>query len=109
MLGNLKNDALEDIAEQYIHAFMGAMKKQVSRGAHVNTLQHLAGFLREDLSQEDRTLINDQIQAYLREEVPLVVPMTLLRGALRKVHLPYVQAQRYLTPYPDALGLRNRV
>ena len=109
MLADLKSGSLEAIAEEYIDGVMLAMKKQVSRGAHVNTLQHLTGFLREDLSQEDRTHINDQIQAYLREEVPLVVPMTLLRGALRKVHLPYVNAQRYLTPYPDALGLRNRV
>lgn len=109
LLADLKSGSLEAIAEEYIDGVMLAMKKQVSRGAHVNTLQHLTGFLREDLSQEDRTHINDQIQAYLREEVPLVVPMTLLRGALRKVHLPYVNAQRYLTPYPDALGLRNRV
>jgi len=109
MLANLKARPLEEIANDYIHAVMEAMKKQVSRGAHVNTLQHMAGFLREGLSQEDRTLINEQIDAYLREDVPLIVPMTLLRGALRKVDQPYLQAQRYLNPYPDSLGLRNRV
>lgn len=109
MLANLKARPLEEIANDYIHAVMDAMKKQVSRGAHVNTLQHMAGFLREGLSQEDRTLINEQIDAYLREDVPLIVPMTLLRGALRKVDQPYLQAQRYLNPYPDSLGLRNRV
>ncbi|MZR62258.1 DUF523 and DUF1722 domain-containing protein [Alcanivorax sp. DP30] len=109
MLGNLKARPLQDIADDYIHAVMEAMKKQVSRGAHVNTLQHLAGFLRDGLSQEDRSLISEQIDAYLREDVPLVVPMTLLRGALRKVDQPYLQAQRYLSPYPDSLGLRNRV
>ncbi|MGB1464743.1 MAG: YbgA family protein [Alcanivorax nanhaiticus] len=109
LLSNLKARPLDAIADDYIHAVMAAMKKRVSRGAHVNTLQHLAGFLREGLSQEDRSLINEQIDAYLREDVPLVVPMTLLRGALRKVDQPYVQAQRYLSPYPDSLGLRNRV
>lgn len=109
LLSNLKARPLESIADDYIHAVMAAMKKRVSRGAHVNTLQHLAGFLREGLSLEDRALINEQIDAYLREDVPLVVPMTLLRGALRKVDQPYVQAQRYLSPYPDSLGLRNRV
>ncbi|MGJ3257374.1 MAG: YbgA family protein [Alcanivorax sp.] len=109
LLSDLKSRPLEDIAEEYIHALMVAMKKRVSRGAHVNTLQHLAGFLREGLSVTDRALINEQIEAYLREEVPLIVPMTLLRGGMRKVPQPYLEKQGYLSPYPDDLGLRNRV
>ena len=109
MLANMKARPLEDIAGDYIHAVMVAMKKRVSRGAHVNTLQHLAGFLRKDLGEADLALINEQIDAYLREEVPLVVPMTLLRGALRKTDQPYLAQQCYLSPYPDPLGLRNRV
>lgn len=109
MLADLQARPLQDIAGDYIHAVMSAMKKRVSRGAHVNTLQHLAGFLRQDLGEDDRALINEQIDAYLREEVPLVVPMTLLRGALRKTDQPYLAQQRYLSPYPDPLGLRNRV
>ncbi len=109
LLSDLKSRPLEDIAEEYIQALMVAMKKRVSRGAHVNTLQHLAGFLREGLSDTDRALINEQIEAYLREEVPLIVPMTLLRGGMRKVPQPYLEKQGYLSPYPDDLGLRNRV
>lgn len=109
LLSDLKARPLDAIAEDYIHAFMAAMKKQVSRGAHVNTLQHLAGFLREELSDTDRALINEQIDAYLRGDVPLIVPMTLLRGGMRKVHQPYLEQQGYLSPYPDDLGLRNRV
>jgi uncharacterized protein YbgA (DUF1722 family) len=109
LLSDLKARPLEEIAEEYIHGLMAAMKKRVSRGAHVNTLQHLAGFLREGLSDTDRALINEQIEAYLREEVPLIVPMTLLRGGMRKVPQPYLEKQGYLSPYPDDLGLRNRV
>ena len=109
LLSDLKSRPLDAIADDYIHAFMAAMKQRVSRGAHVNTLQHLAGFLRHELSDTDRHLINEQIEAYRREEVPLIVPMTLLRGGLRKVQQPYLEKQGYLSPYPDALGLRNRV
>jgi len=109
LLSDLKARPLEEIAEEYIHGLMAAMKKRVSRGAHVNTLQHLAGFLREGLSDTDRALINEQIEAYLREEVPLIVPLTLLRGGMRKVPQPYPEKQGYLSPYPDDLGLRNRV
>ncbi|MDX1803140.1 MAG: DUF523 and DUF1722 domain-containing protein [Alcanivorax sp.] len=109
LLADLKSQPLDDIADQYIDEMMTAMKKPASRGDHVNALQHLAGFLRADLLQEDRQLLHEQIDAYGRGEVPLVVPMTLLRGGLRKTNQPYLSRQDYLRPYPDALGLRNRV
>ncbi len=109
MLADLKSRPLDDIADDYIAAFMPAMARRVSPGAHVNAMLHLAGFLRDHLDDEDRRLLHEQIEAYHRGDVPLVVPMTLLRGAQRKVAQPYLARQQYLNPYPDALGLRNRV
>ena len=51
----------------------------------------------------------EQIEAYHRGEIPLVVPMTLLRMAQRREPVDYLHTQQYLTPYPDELGLRNKV
>jgi len=45
----------------------------------------------------------------VRGEVPLIVPMTLLRMAQRREPVAYLAHQNYLTPYPDDLGLRNYV
>ncbi|MEC8880049.1 MAG: DUF523 and DUF1722 domain-containing protein [Pseudomonadota bacterium] len=109
LLADLKKRPLADIADDYIHAFMPAMAKRISPGAHVNTMLHLMGFLRDELGEQDRAAIHEQIDAYLRGEVPLVVPMTMLRAAQSKVEQPYLATQQYLRPYPDALGLRNRV
>lgn len=109
MLGDLKSEPLAQIADRYIHQFMTAMAKIVSRGSHVNALQHLMGYLRDALGDEDRKVLVEQIEAYHRGEVPLVVPMTLLRMAQRREPVDYLHTQQYLTPYPDELGLRNRV
>lgn len=109
LLSDLKARPLEEIADQYIAELMAALARRVAPGDHVNTMLHLIGYLRDGLSEPDRTLIHEQIEAYRRGEVPLVVPMTLLRGAQRKVRQPYLERQHYLSPYPDALGLRNRV
>jgi len=100
---------LEDIAERYIHQFMEAMSKKVSRGSHMNAMQHLMGYLRDSMGDEDRKVLMEQMEAYHRGEVPLVVPMTLLRMAQRREPVDYLHAQQYLTPYPDELGLRNNV
>ena len=109
MLGDLKSEPLEQIADRYIHQFMEAMTQRVSRGSHVNAMQHLLGFLKEGMSAEEKTVLLEQIEAYRRGEIPLVVPMTLLRLAQRKEPVDYLPSQKYLTPYPDELGLRNNV
>ncbi|WP_273426032.1 DUF523 and DUF1722 domain-containing protein [Marinobacter sp.] len=109
MLGDLKSEPLEDIADRYIHLFMEAMNRKVSRGSHMNAMQHLMGYLRDSMGDEDRKVMLEQMEAYRRGEVPLVVPMTLLRMAQRREPVDYLSAQHYLTPYPDELGLRNNV
>ena len=109
MLGDLKADALETIASRYIQAFTDAMTQKVSRGSHMNVMQHLMGYLRDAMGNEDRKVLVEQIEAYGRGEVPLVVPMTLLRMAQRREPVDYLRLQQYLSPYPDELGLRNKV
>ncbi|PAV25811.1 uncharacterized protein YbgA (DUF1722 family) [Tamilnaduibacter salinus] len=109
MIGDLKSAPLEDIADEYIREFMAAMSQKIKPGAHVNVMQHMMGFLRDALSDADRQMLMEQIEAYRREEVPLVVPMTLLRMAQRREPVDYLEKQQYLTPYPDELGLRNQV
>lgn len=109
LLGDLKSEPLDAIASRYIGAFMEAMTQRVSRGSHVNAMQHLLGYLREAMGEADRKVVLEQIDAYHRGEVPLVVPMTLLRMAQRREPVNYLATQRYLTPYPDELGLRNSV
>ena len=109
MLGDLKSEPLAAIADRYIHQFMEAMTQRVSRGSHVNAMQHLMGYLRDVLEDEERKVLLEQIDAYHRGEVPLVVPMTLLRMAQRREPIDYLTSQHYLSPYPDDLGLRNRI
>lgn len=109
LLADLKSEPIADIADKYIHSFMKAMTQQVSKGAHVNAMSHLLGYLKTDMSAADKTVLLEQIDAYHRGEVPLVVPMTLLRLAQRREPVDYLSTQKYLTPYPDELGLRNNV
>ena len=109
LLADLKSEPLEQVADRYIHRFMEAMSQRVSRGSHVNAMQHLLGYLKDSMSAEEKAVLLEQVEAYRRGEVPLVVPMTLLRLAQRKEPADYLTSQKYMTPYPDELGLRNNV
>ncbi len=109
LLSDLKSEPLENIADKYIHLFMEAMSQKVSRGSHMNAMMHLLGYLKDSMHAEDKKVLLEQMEAYQRGEVPLVVPMTLLRMAQRREPVDYLHVQKYLTPYPDELGLRNNV
>lgn len=42
-------------------------------------------------------------------QVPLIVPITLVRHYVRRLAVPYLAGQIYLDPHPRELTLRNHV
>jgi len=109
LLSNLKGVDLERVADAYEAEFMGALKRRVGRKRHVNALQHIQGYLKTRIDGDDRQELAESIEAYRREEVPLVVPMKLLRHYFRRNPDNYIDRQWYLDPYPESLGLRNSI
>lgn len=74
-----------------------------SRGKRVNVREHVAGLLRDRSSSDERAELRETMDAYRGEEVPLAVPLTLVRHHARRQRIEYVEAQLYLTPFPRAL------
>ena len=95
------------VAKQYTALFAEAMAHRVSRGRHANALQHAFGFLSAGLDDTRRHDVLAGIDAYRRGEVPLSVPVTLIRHHADGCEVRYLQEQTYLDPFPAALGLRN--
>jgi len=89
--------------------FMQALAVRATRARHVNVLQHLVGFLKRELSDDERAELVEVIAEYRRELVPLVVPLTLLKHHVRRLGLAYLADQVYLNPHPKELMLRNHV
>ncbi len=109
LLSNLKGVDLERVADAYEAEFMGALKRRVGRKRHVNALQHIQGYLKVRIDGSDKRELAESIESYRREEVPLVVPMKLLRHYFRRNPDNYIDRQWYLDPYPESLGLRNTI
>ncbi len=109
MLSDLAKPSLFEIAARYFAKLMAALAKPARRPNHVNALQHLAGYLTSHLDGCDRQELMAIIEAYRRGEVPLIVPVTLLRHHQSRIQNPYLMHQYYLEPYPAALGLRNAI
>ncbi len=97
------------LLDEYEAGFMAALKRVASPGRHVNTLQHLAGFLKEQLTAVETRELAGIIEEYRTGTLPLIAALTLLAHHLKTLSHPWVEAQSYLAPYPRELGLRSAI
>ena len=107
MLSDLTRASLADIADRYFAGLMQALSVPATRKRHANVLQHLLGYLKNNLDSACRADIDKTIDAYRRGEFPLVVPVRLLQHHFSIHAHPYIKKQVYLNPHPQALLIRN--
>jgi uncharacterized protein YbgA (DUF1722 family) len=113
-MGRLVADAgkrdWDELTIEYGTLLMEGLAVMGTRGKHVNVLQHLMGYLKNDLSSQDKQELLGLIEDYRQGLLPLIVPLTLLKHRLNRYPVPdWVHQQVQLHPYPKELMLRNHV
>ena len=98
-----------ELRQKYHKHFMSSLAILATRGRHANVLQHMAGYLKTQLDEDSRRELSSLIDDYRTGEIPLVVPLTLLKHYVRRFDIPYLAGQVYLSPHPKELALRNHV
>ena len=101
LLAGLTKDNLLQVAEQYISLLMITLKTIVSRNSHVNVLQHIQGYLKKELSADNKAELCEIIERYRAGEMPLIVPLTLLKHHFRKYPDTYIADSYYMSPFPE--------
>lgn len=109
MLTNLTKANIDEIADNYISQLMNTLKKVAGRKNHVNVLQHIQGYLKKELSPDDKAELCEVIKRYRQGEIPLIVPLTLLKHHFRKNPDSYIEDSYYMSPYPQELRLINEL
>ncbi len=98
-----------EVAAEYIALLMQGLRKRASRRGHTNVLQHVQGYLKTRLDADDKAELVEIIDRYRRGQLPLIVPLTLLRHHFRRHPSPYIDTQTYMNPHPPELMLRNLI
>ncbi|NOS74692.1 MAG: DUF523 and DUF1722 domain-containing protein [Methyloglobulus sp.] len=109
LLASVSKTNLEEVANTYISQLMKALKKVASRKNHVNVLQHIQGYLKKELDADNKAELCELIERYRQGEIPLIVPLTLLKHHFRKNPDPYIEESYYMSPYPQELRLINEL
>lgn len=112
-LGRLLADAgkqdIDTLAEEFIAGLMAALSERATQRSHSNVLFHLAGYLRKQLGTAERQRLSSLIDQYRVGEVPLIVPITMLKHHFANNPNRYIEQQVFMQPYPDQLKLRNEL
>jgi len=74
-----------------------------------NVLQHIQGYLKKELSADNKAELCELIERYRHGEVPLIVPITLLKHHFRQSPDAYIEESYYMSPYPQELQLINQL
>ncbi|MFH1809470.1 MAG: DUF523 and DUF1722 domain-containing protein [Pseudomonadota bacterium] len=109
LVAGAKSLAPTELARRYQEGFLQALRCKSTIKKHVNVLQHMMGYFKKQLSADEKQELLEVIAAYQREQVPLVVPLTLLKHHVRVHGEAYLSQQVYLDPHPAELMLRNHV
>ena len=100
---------IETLKESYLEMMMKLLKIKASRKNHVNTLQHIQGYLKTKIDANDKEELNEVVEQYRLGLLPLIVPITLLRHHFRKFPHHYIESSFYMRPHPSELMLLNNL
>jgi uncharacterized protein YbgA (DUF1722 family) len=80
----------DELVGTYGPRFMEGLALLGTRRKHVNarSVQHLMGYLKKELSRDDKQGLLQVIEDYRQELVPPIVPLTLLTHHLRRHAVP---------------------
>lgn len=98
-----------EVEKTYRATYMDALSRPVSTGRHVNVLQHAAGYLRDLASVPEREDAHRSITSFAQNQVPLAVPLSLLRLLIRTYELDYLARQTYFDSLAGGLRIHAYV
>ena len=101
--------APETLRDDYTGIFCRAMAATATRGRHLNALQHAFSQISDVLDDARRRDICAVFEGYRRGQVPLSIPIALLRHHAAGETIAYLGQQTYFEPFPADLRLGHHL
>ncbi len=105
LVANAARLAAPEVARRYATTFRRALRRQPSRGAHINTLTHLYSHFRGRLSRAEREQFLRILDEVRGHHLSIVSATTIVRTWVARYDYDYLADQAYLEPYPRRLVL----
>ncbi|MGC9350695.1 MAG: YbgA family protein [Sulfurovum sp.] len=112
-LGNIAANRYGHTFEELLAAYETRFKETIGHKSSIgktrNVLEHMAGFLKKEMSEVEKRTLHEQIEDYANKIVPLITPLSTLHMLAKEYQVSYLLGQKFLHPYPKALALRSDI
>ena len=88
---------------------MQTLARKATRKTNTNVLMHLQGYLKSKLDRKQTESLCEVIEQYRIGILPIIVPVSLMKGHFHSHPNNYIEKQAFLQPYPEDLSLRNQI
>jgi uncharacterized protein YbbK (DUF523 family)/uncharacterized protein YbgA (DUF1722 family) len=109
IVGNHESLSFYEILRQYEILFKTAIAQKSSIGKNRNVLEHMAGFVKDKITEVEKEMLHEQIREYTNKIVPLIAPLSRLYMFAKTHEVEYLLSQKFLHPYPKELALRSDI
>jgi uncharacterized protein YbgA (DUF1722 family)/uncharacterized protein YbbK (DUF523 family) len=103
ILANQDKQPLSTVFSDYENHLYLAFSKAPRYTSEVNVLNHAFGYISQELSTLEKKFYANLIEKFRRGQIPLSVPVNLVRSWVIRFDQPYLSPQTFFEPYPDEL------
>jgi uncharacterized protein YbgA (DUF1722 family) len=96
LVANARKHSLAAVVESYMKILHETLERPATRGSHVNALQHMAGYFRDLLADEEHAEVTKAIAAFGAGRTELDTPLALIRRHATEHKVAYLLDQVYL-------------
>jgi uncharacterized protein YbgA (DUF1722 family)/uncharacterized protein YbbK (DUF523 family) len=109
IVGNHDKLSHNEILKKYEYIFKTIIAEKSSIAKNRNVLEHMAGFVKDLISDVEKEMLHEQIREYADKIVPLIAPLSRLDMFAKQHKVDYLLGQKFLNPYPKELALRSDI
>jgi uncharacterized protein YbgA (DUF1722 family)/uncharacterized protein YbbK (DUF523 family) len=103
ILANQDKQPFSTVFSDYENHLYLAFSKAPRYTSEVNVLNHAFGYISQELSTLEKKFYANLIEKFRRGQIPLSVPVNLVRSWVIRFDQPYLSPQTFFEPYPDEL------
>lgn len=102
-VANHEREEIGSVLKKYEICMNKALVSPPRYRSVINVMMHALGYFSKKLSSEEKTFFLNTLEEYRREQVPLSVPLSLLRSYIVRFGEKYLGQQTFFSPYPQEI------
>ncbi len=103
LVANRTSAGVANLLEEYERHLHEALARPAKTTAMINVLMHALGYFSPMLGAKEKAFFLDTLSLFREKKIPLSVPVALLKSYMARFGQPYLEAQTFFNPYPEAL------